>query len=79
MTKHRTEADPKLADVPGETCFIAESDEDLFPPTARLFPHYYARDLYEVRRGESLREAMDRASRESVAATAAEAEAAKQR
>lgn len=76
MTKPKIESDAtaKYTD-PTVPYFIEEEDEHLFPPIQRPYPHYYARDLYEVREGETLMEAMDRVSRESVAAAEAEAEA----
>lgn len=79
MTKPKTEAEPTPGDTPNEPYFIEESDVNDLSLELPPFPTLYrARELYDVREGETLMEAMDRASRESVAA-AAEAEAAKRR
>lgn len=54
-----------------EPYFIEEGEED--PLHGQLPPHptlYRARELYDVRPGETLREAMDRASREAEDAAA---------
>lgn len=78
MTKPRHEAKPKPADAPNEPYFIEEGDvNDLnleLPPFPTL---HRARELYDVQEGETLMDAMDRASRESVAAAATQAKAEK--
>ncbi|MEC9362924.1 hypothetical protein [Sinimarinibacterium flocculans] len=76
MTQPKHPPESKIAHDLNEPYFIEEGDDD--PLHGQLPPHptlYRARELYDVRPGETLREAMDRASREAEDAAAANAAA----
>lgn len=76
MTQPKHPPESKIAIDLSEPCFIEEGDDD--PLHGQLPPHptlYRARELYDVRPSETLREAMDRASRESEEVAAAKAAA----
>ncbi|MFC4251597.1 hypothetical protein [Sinimarinibacterium flocculans] len=76
MTQPKHSPESKIAIDLSEPCFIEAGDDDPLhaplPPSPTL---YRAHELFEVREGESLMEAMDRASRESEEAAAAKAAA----
>mgnify|MGYP005814123381 CR=1 FL=1 len=76
MTQPKQPPESKIAHDLNEPYFIEEGDDDPLhaeiPPMPTL---YRAHELFEVREGESLRDAMDRASRESEEAAAAKAAA----
>lgn len=81
MTHPKHSTPEPAAGAPDEPFFIEEGDDDPLTLAGHIPPYpmiHRASELYDIREGETLREAMDRASQESVAAAEAQARNVKQ-